>query len=218
MAGCTYLTEDQVVEVFDYFGTKQNALRNQTMLMIGVTTGLRISDILNLKIRDVAFKDCSINEIAIKDIIRIKTVKTERSIELNVYQAIKILLKKYIQELWRKRFRGGHRFLFPSPCYRQAPLTIRRAQMLFNHAAEALHISGQISTHTLRKTFARQVYYKLRSLDSDPWPVLMVLLDHTNIATTQMYLSFLFTRDDKRYLTAFEKWDGCFAVYKSDEI
>jgi len=47
MAGCTYLTEEQVVQVYEYFGKKKNALRNQVILLLGVTTGLRISDILS---------------------------------------------------------------------------------------------------------------------------------------------------------------------------
>lgn len=200
MSGCTYLTEEQVVQVYEYFGKKKNALRNQAILLLGVTTGLRISDILNLKIRDVSFKD-----MTIKDIIKITTIKTGRSVELKIVPSLQKHLKKYLLHLWKNRFRHEGRFLFPSPRERKKQLSDVTVRGIFYRFAQDLKISGQICTHSMRKTFARQVYQKMCFLNVDPWPVLMLLLDHQSISSTQRYLSFIFLRDDPKYLTSFDK-------------
>lgn len=200
MSGCLPFTEDQVIQVYEYFGQKQNGIRNQALLLIGVTTGLRISDILNLKIKDVAFKN-----LIIKDLIRVKIQKTQQWMDIDLMQVVKDTLKKYVDYLWKSRHRCYGKYLFPSPFDRTKALTDIRVRQIFYDLAKELCISGKISTHSMRKTFARQVYYKYIDMNLDPWPVLMILLGHKNLESTQRYVLFILRKDDKKYQLAFEK-------------
>ena len=147
----------------------------------------------------------SFKDMTIKDMIKITAVKTGRSLEAKLLPKIQNDLKKYLAHLWKNRFRHEGRFLFPSPRNRKNPLASITARGIFYKFAQDLKISGQICTHSMRKTFARQVYQKLCFSNINPWPILMLLLDHQSISSTQRYLSFVFLRDDPKYLTSFDK-------------
>ncbi|RBO11063.1 site-specific integrase, partial [Pantoea sp. 3_1284] len=109
--------------------------RDYIMFLIGINAGLRVSDLLKLKITDVKGK----KKITI---IEGKT-KKPRIIHLaNIYEE----LNAYINTL------EGTEWLFPS---RKGDKAISRIQAYrqLNKAAEMVDIPDGIGTHTMRKTF-----------------------------------------------------------------
>lgn len=114
----------------------KKGLRDYMMFVIGINTGLRISDILNLKISDV--KDQS--HIVI---IEKKTEKTKRFL---INPMLKNDIDRYINGM------SDHEYLFQSRKGTNKPISRVQAYRVLNGAAERLGIED-IGTHTLRKTF-----------------------------------------------------------------
>ena len=131
--------------------------RDYIMFLIGINAGLRVSDLLKLKVADVKGK----KKITI---IEGKTKKS-RTIHLTNIHAE---LNAYINTL------EGTEWLFPS---RKGDKAISRIQAYrqLNKAAEMVDITDGIGTHTMRKTFGYWHYKQFKDVAE-----LQMLLNHTH--------------------------------------
>ena len=139
--------------------------RDYIMFLIGINAGLRISDILDLKIVDVKGKKKL-------TIIEGKTKKPRDIYLTNIYEE----LNDYIGTL------QGTEWLFPS---RKGDKAISRVQAYrqLNKAANMVDITEGIGTHTLRKTFGYWHYKQFKDVAE-----LQMILNHSHPQITLDYI------------------------------
>ena len=107
-----------VNDIADYL--REHSERNYIMFMIGIYSGLRISDILTLRVRDVRNRD--------RIMIREKKTGKERRFPIN--KALKKDLDKYIEPM------HDYEFLIKSRKDRNKPITRQQAWTILQEAGE----------------------------------------------------------------------------------
>ena len=160
--------------------------RNFLLLSFGFNTGLRISDILNLKMEDVF----DFNEKIIKDHISINEKKT---VKLNSFR-INPSLKKDIKTYFRHCIKFIGKFLFESN-RKNRPISRIQAYRIIKKATDECKIEGTIGCHSLRKTFG---YFAWKS---GAQPVLLMnLFNHSSFEITKRYLGIGQEERDSVYM------------------
>lgn len=146
--------------------------RNYFLFVLGINSGLRISDMLPLKVGDVKGKEHIV-------LTEQKTGKYKRF-------PINTGLKKEIDAYTRGM--DPEDYLFPSRIGKKTrPITRYMAYKILNNAAEELGL-GEVGTHTLRKTFGYHFYQEYRDL--------AVLKEIFNHATTQVTMRYIGINQD----------------------
>lgn len=150
----------------------KKALHGRDLLLftIGINTGLRISDLLTLKVGDVRNRD----------FIDIREKKTSKPKRLHFNSAV----KKAVRELVSENATDDD-WLFPS---RKGSRPITRVQVhrILNDAAKragVLDRVGAIGAHSLRKTFGYFAYK-----NGTPIETLMQLFNHSSQSVTLRYI------------------------------
>ena len=167
----------QVRELAEYY-LKRGEPRNHLLIVMGVHTALRISDLLRVKWEDVYDFDCQ----RFRESVAVTEKKTGKSklIALNksIIAALSICLSaaKCGEYLIKSR-KGG-------------AISRIQAYRLIRAAAEALGFRSRVSCHSLRKTFG---YHAWKSGISPA--VIMEIYNHSNFAVTRRYLGIC--QDDK---------------------
>lgn len=140
--------------------------RNYFLFFFGINSGLRISDILPLRVIDV------------KNIhhFRIREKKTKKIRKVRMTSTLKVEIEKYIKG------KADSDFLFPS---RQGNKAISRvmAWIIINDAARKVGIKDAIGTHTLRKTFGYHFYQKTKDV-----AMLQEIFGHSSPSITLRYI------------------------------
>lgn len=146
---------------------KRNGYRDYLLFVAGINTGLRISDLLVLKVSDVRDRD----HIVIKEK---KTGKTKRFLINNCF---KLNLVGYIDPM------ANTDFLFQSRNGDNKPLTRMQAYRIINGACRQAGIKDQIGTHTLRKTFGYHHYQQYKDV-----AILQDIFNHSAPSVTLRYI------------------------------
>lgn len=144
--------------------------RDATILECFYSTGLRISEITNIKINDISFDDMKI-------LVNGKGNK-ERYVLFGT--RLEKLLKKYIIEIRPILLKDNHEYLFVNKLGKQ--LTDRGIRFIVEEIFKKSSLKYHISPHTLRHTFATHLLDNGADLK-----VVQELLGHTNLNTTQIY-------------------------------
>ena len=175
------LTIEQYKEIIEYMrsgfsGHKPNE-RIAACLVLEASLGLRISDILQLKLNDIV-QDGGRYRL---DIIEKKTSKKRTfTVPIAIYNYIELYCYK-------------HKI---KPDERIFPITERAVQKQLSIVCDYLDLHG-ISTHSFRKMFATKIYN-----NSDHNIVLVqTLLQHSSPSTTRRYIGI----SDKQTEEALEK-------------
>lgn len=139
--------------------------RDYVMFMIGINAGLRISDILQLRVRDVKGEHIKIKEM--------KTGKTRRTI---INRKLRKALDDYIQdkpddEVLIKSRQGTNKAIDRSTAYK-----------ILKEAAREVGLT-EIGTHTMRKTFGYHFYQRDKDVVA-----LQKILNHNKASTTLLYI------------------------------
>lgn len=142
----------------------KNGLRDYMMFVIGINTGLRIGDILTLKVSDV--KDTHIT---------IREEKTGKNKRIKIAH-IREELDRYIQNM------DDAEYLFQSQKGTNKPINRVQAYRILNNAATKVGI-GEVGTHTLRKTFGYHFYQKTKDV-----ALLQELFNHSAPSVTLRYI------------------------------
>jgi integrase len=202
--------------------SRQNT-RDASLLTIGIATGLRISDLLSLKIGHLIQSDESGKPIFrdILDIHEQKTGKKTKGIDGCVYitEAVRDAATRLINENASKgKFLSLDDWLFyskqpqrnemttdddgneiPNPLYGQHVFTKSGAHRILKEAQRELNIRYNISTHTMRKTFACLYYQcsaRTRSMEGKAaLEDVQMALRHSSPRATMRYLGITKERD-----------------------
>lgn len=181
--------EEKLKKFKDYYRLQKPVVRNYALIILGLNTAFRISDLLRLQWQDVfsAKKNCLKEHISI---IEQKTGK-ERSVAVNanVSEALHILLEK-------DSGHGDGRYLFPSCRKTKDHLSRSQAFRIIKEAAEYAGLEEHISCHSLRKTFG----YHAWKQGVQP-ALLMELYNHSSYRITRQYLCIEQDDKDSVYLT-----------------
>jgi integrase len=142
-----------------------NNERDAFMFSIGVNTGLRVSDILQLRVEDVKGKSHVI-------ICEKKTGKPKR-----------FMLTKSLQEevATYTNFMNNEDYLFPSR-KGDKPISTTQAYRSLTKAAEMADIES-VGTHTMRKTFGYHYYKKTKDVAK-----LQYIFNHSAPSVTLRYI------------------------------
>lgn len=140
--------------------------RNFMIFNIGINTGLRISDILNLKVSDV--KD--------KTHIVITERKTSKSTRILINSNLRKDINDYILNM------ADEDYLFKSQKGINTPITRIQAYRILNDAAKSLNLDD-IGTHTLRKTFGYWHYKMYKDV-----AILQEIYNHSSPSITLRYI------------------------------
>ncbi len=169
----------------DYYQSTEQNIRNYAIIILGLNTALRISDILHLP-HNAVYKNGSVKEHIV---IREQKTGKENRVLLN-HEARTVLAKYHKTLLKTKMYQDGNPYLFPSPKKNDAPLSRFQAYRMIIDAAKAVGIEEHISCHSLRKTFGYHAWKQGR----EP-VVLMAIFNHSSFAVTKRYLCI--EQDDK---------------------
>lgn len=145
---------------------KENGSRDYLLFLMGINSGLRISDILKLKVKDV--KD--------KEYIELIEQKTNKYKRFPIANSFKYELEEYILG---KRL---DEYLFASQKGGQCISRIQAYRIIHNACVHA-GIKTRIGTHTLRKTFGYHFYQENKDV-----ALLQQIFNHSVPSVTLKYI------------------------------
>lgn len=161
------------------------------MFALGIHTGLRISDLVRLRVENVGGDSiCTIE----------KKTRKETRLPLNA------TIRAIIQD--RTRGLDGKALLFPSKCGdgdgNQKPITTRTAYNDMDAIRKRYGLTGKIGCHTMRKTFGYWHYKKNHDLE-----LLRQWFNHATQSVTLRYIGM----DDEEKRKSVEGFNPGGAVY-----
>ncbi|MGG3888631.1 tyrosine-type recombinase/integrase [Metabacillus fastidiosus] len=166
-------------EIKDYL--KESNERNYILFLLGIHTGLRISDILSLKVKDVQGWAIFIRE-----------QKTGKPREIKMPSELKRAVRSYTKG------KPKHEYLIKSRIGKNKPITRGMAYVILNQIAEAFGLE-RIGTHSLRKTYGYHHYKTFNDL-----ALLQTALNHNDIKETKRYIGI--EQDDLNELQRKINW------------
>ncbi|SPF53465.1 putative integrase/recombinase YoeC [Candidatus Desulfosporosinus infrequens] len=158
-------------------------LRDYVLFTLGINFGLRVSDLLNLKVSDVLDE-----KGRVRDRITVREKKTGKTKTFPFSDIVIKALKEYLVDTLSERA------LFPSR-KGGGPITRQQAYRIINDAAKMVGIKGKIGTHTLRKTFGYHAY--MSGVDVTR---IQSLLNHSSPKETLRYIGITQDELDDVYL------------------
>lgn len=162
---------------------KPDGLRDRALLEVMYSSGLRVSELLNLKIKDIDFKHGMIKVIG----------KGDKQRKVPVGDYAKEYLLKYINGPRKRNTGSKTEYVFLNKYGK--PLSRQFFFMRLKDYASQAGIQEEISPHTLRHCFATHLLENGAELRA-----VQVMLGHTNIATTEIYTNI----STKRILDAYD--------------
>jgi len=185
------LTQRQALSVLTYLKGLGNG-RNILLWAIGITTGLRISDLLSLRWGD--FLDAEGN-IATR--ITVTETKTGKVRSIAVLGLARSALLAYDEG----RHPEPSDFLFANST--GEPITREQARRLVKSWCTECNLRGRFGTHTMRKTFATAAY---RNSGGDPVATARVT-GHSNPSQLLAYIGES-TRTEREIVASMDKGYG----------
>lgn len=144
---------------------KETNMRNYILFVTGIYTGLRISDILQLKIGDVK-----------KDRIRLRETKTDKLKSMPIHPELKRILKPYVAD------KQDHEYLFKSRKGKNKPIKREMAYKILRHVADEFGLES-IGCHTMRKTFGYHFHKQTNNSE-----MLREIFNHSDVSITRKYI------------------------------
>ena len=139
--------------------------RNYVLVMTGTYSGLRISDILKLKVKDVRNKKY----------IDVKEKKTNKRNIIEINPLLRKVYKDYTVDM------DDEEYLFRKS-YINKPITREQAWKIMKEIGEEFGVEN-LGTHTLRKTFGFHYYNQTGDIAT-----LMQMFNHSKESITLKYI------------------------------
>ena len=177
------LSEKEVDKLLDINLKTHFDYRNKAMLELMYSSGLRVSELINLKVNDIDLKNASVRIFG-------KGSK-ERIVPLDDYaiEALDNYIKYHRKSLFKH---GENNYLFLNNHGNK--MTRQGFFKILQKIAKEKNIKSELSPHTLRHSFATHLLKHGADLRS-----IQELLGHSDISTTQIYTHITSERLQKNY-------------------
>ena len=163
---------------------KERNLRDWALVTLGCNSGLRIGDLLRLRVQDIA------EGPKIRDRLQVTERKTGKPKRFPLGPKVQRVLAEYLKATGLQ----PDDWLFPSP--KGGALGTRQAERILSAGAKAVGITEPISTHSLRKTFGYHLYQ--RGVDVTR---IQAMLNHASPQVTLRYIGITQEELDDLYLS-----------------
>lgn len=166
-------------KIKSYYFDKEE-FRNYTLIIIGLNTALRISDILSLQWKDVY--DFSNGQFRMH--IHLNEQKTGKETIIAMNPSVIFALDKLSSSpIYAKEGIHAEHYLFTGRKNKETPISRFQAYRIIKEAAAFAGIEEHISCHSLRKTFG---YFAWKQ--GVPPAMLMNIYNHSSYQITKRYL------------------------------
>ena len=183
--------KNNITQLTEYYLKKENP-RNYLLIIMGLYTALRVSDLLSLRWGDVY----DFNQNKVRTHLRITEKKTGKTKTIAINNQAAHALRIYLL------VRGGHKavsdtdYLFINNRKTNSPISRVQAWRIIKKAGDAVNLA-HVSCHSLRKTFGYHAWK-----NGVPAPVLMDIYNHSSYSITRRYLGINQDDRDKVYMAA----------------
>jgi len=150
----------------------KSGYRDYLLFVAGINTGLRISDLLKLKVSDVRDKEH----------IVIREQKTDKTKRFLINGCFKKAIESYIKNM------SDDSYLFTSRQGENKHIDRTQAYRIINKACATVGIQDSIGTHSFRKTFGYWHYQQFKDV-----AILQYFQSFCSKCNTQIY------RNNRRY-------------------
>ena len=189
-------TLEEIEKIKDYFINRKE-YRNYCLFIIGITTGYRCGDLLNLSFSNFLNEDYSWKQEI--DIIEQKAKKRRK---MPITESIKKAVNLYINQIKYFEF---DEYIFKSQKGENKPIGISPARAIFNKMAKDLNLPYHCSTHFLRKTFAYW-FLQIHKNDMTALATLQDILNHSSERMTLKYCGIEKEQKDKMLKNLANLW------------
>jgi len=140
--------------------------RDALLFLFGIYSGLRVSDIIKLRVRDVRGKDRVV----------VKETKTGKDKVLKINHVLRKEIAVYVKDM------KDYEVLFKSKRGINKPISRQQAYNIINSAGKHFGME-RIGTHTMRKTFGYHIYQQTKDIT-----LVKQLLNHSSPEITMAYI------------------------------
>ncbi len=179
------LSFEEVQTIFGVIDvTTPLGLRDRVMLELMYATGIRISEVLSLKILDISLENNYIKVLG----------KGNKERIVPFYNRVKNLMSKYLEGAYPEISKGKP-YMFPN--YRGDRMSRIGAWKIIKNYAQKAGIAHKVHPHVFRHTFATHML-----LGGCDIRTLQELLGHSSISTTERYLKVSLAQVYETYISA----------------
>lgn len=168
----SFLERDEIEELLDFSEENLFQIRDKAIIELIYSCGLRVSEVVSLKINDINMKDKLIRVLG--------KGRKERILPFGRFAEQALLKYLSVRKDFIKNRIKENNFLFLN--YRGGKISDRSIRRILSKYIKLTAIKRKISPHTLRHSFAThllQAGMDLRSIQE--------LLGHSKLSTTQIY-------------------------------
>lgn len=158
------IRDPEYIRVMKQFLREKNE-RNYILFVTGINSGLRISDILPLRVLD-----------AKRPYFTLREQKTKKQKRIAMTPSLQRELREYVKD------KEDHEFLFKSREGINKPIGRSMAYKILQEAAEFVSLE-EVGTHTLRKTFGYHFYLQYKDV-----ALLQEIFNHASPDVTLKYI------------------------------
>lgn len=201
MIGARPLDDTEVSQLLAEGFTGQYKHRNRSFFAIGVSTGFRVSELLALTMRDVMHRKYPRKYVKIpKRYTKGKTQGRTQQLQPFAQKALQPWIDIRLEESELAELLDQPVFISREKNTRTGTIktiTPQHAGHILNKAFARCDITDSVSTHSMRKTFAKKIYqdavtkFKNDQILMEPLRVCQQQLGHKTIQSTLSYLSFI---------------------------
>lgn len=179
----------ELKKIKKYYREVKPNKRNFLLIICGLNTALRISDILKLRWKDVYNE----NLLSFKSHIDVKEQKTGKKTTVFINNNLKEALASFLKDIIAKKGKlcdVMEQFIFLGQKSTDKPISRIQAFRIISEAAKICLLSHKVSCHSLRKTFGYHAWKKGVS------PALLTsIYNHSSYKITTRYLGI--DQDDR---------------------
>lgn len=170
-----------------YYKDEKPNLRNYALVVLGLNTALRISDLLHLRWNDLY----DFEKLCFRDHLLIKEQKTGKRNRIAINEKAREAMQMYFNE----RNPAEDEFIFSKRTNPYKPLSRSQAYRIIKDDANHTTSEEAVSCHSLRKTFG---YFAWQ--EGVQPALLMDVFNHSSYAITKRYLGIEQDEKDLVYL------------------
>lgn len=167
-----YLKYEEIEKILSCIDlSKKEGVRNRLIIELMYSTGIRVSELVNIKLKDIKITD--------KQIVILGKGNKERIVLFG--KEAKNMLEKYLNA-YREDFKGDISNQYLLINQKGKPLSTNKIELIVKQVLKDSSLKLNISPHTLRHTFATHLLDGGADLKT-----VQELLGHENLKTTAIY-------------------------------